>query len=288
MASELTPTQIISLGKICQVLAVTDRGRQNASKGGFLDERLPIMLYNERKAVEYVNNTNPGDPQLQFISNYYYELLAPYVPQAIQIQNNLAQSPPVITGPANQSGLVGFTAVFSVSVVSALPVTYQWFDFAGNPIPGATNSSYSFVNAQILDSGKTFFVKATNAAGQSVSNTATLTVTASITVQVYYGDTDYSAALLSGTDNVPYMFNFTILHNASLPVQFPGPVADKYIVVQYPDTEPTKINYNNPPIDSAAIPGFAFNATAFTGKKYVFSRAGNPFTVNSSNLLTLN
>jgi hypothetical protein len=236
----------------------------------------------ENYLLQNINNLNPSSPTLRGTAEYVLSLCGKYGVQAKNIANNLLQSPPIITGPSNQSGLVGFTAIFSVSVGSSLPVTYQWFDYLGNPIPGATNSSYSFVNAQLVDSGKTFFVKATNAAGQTVSGTATLTVTQSITGQWYAGGTDYSTLLAAGTDTVAYSGTFTITDGQPLVVPFPAGQFD-FIVVQYPVSQSVKTHYANPAggFDQAAVPGLALAVNTFGGNNYIFSN-GSPFGINNA------
>lgn len=288
MATEKTPLEIINIAKICQVLAITDRGFQNAVKGGILDERLPTMLYIERRVVEWVYNTNPGDPTLQGIANYLYSLCYPYAAKAQQIINNLAQSPPIITGPANQSGNVGFTAVFSVSVVSSLPVIYQWFDYLGNPILGATSSSYSLVNAQLVDSGKNFFVKATNAAGNTVSGTATLTVTVALTGSFAYMDIDPGPDLQANLDPFTYQSTFGITHNAQFVITLPGAsTPNKYLVIRVPDTESSKGTWSNTPLNNGSIPDAVFQtAITFGGSTYYYTRVAVSMDTSATLILS--
>lgn len=285
MAIEQTPTSAINIARICQVLAITDRGFNNALKGGQLDERLPIMLYNERKAVEWANTANPSDPTLQGMANYLYALCYPYAPKAQQIINNIAAGPPILTGPANQSGSVGFNAVFSVTVISATTTIFQWFQ-NGVAIPGATTASLTIFNAQLSQSGSTFFVVATNAAGSTVSGTATLTVSNALVGSFYQGSTDYSTLLLGGTDSVAYLGTFPITTGQPLNVTFPHLVSTEFIVVRYPGTETTKTNYLNPPPsgpDAGSIPSLALEGTSFGGFKYIFSRPGITFGLNNIN-----
>lgn len=276
MAVELTPTTIISLAKICQVLAINDRGFQNAFKGSYLDERLPIMLYNERKAVEWVNKTNPSDPTLQGMANYLYALYYPYLTQAQRIQNGIIVGKPIISGPNSITENVGQSTPFSVSVISATPVTYQWFR-NGVAIPGATGSAYTVVNAQLTDSGSTFFVKATNAAGQTVSGSATLTVTQAITGFLYYTPTDPGPTLLSNTDPFSYQSNFSITHNA--PISVPISVAaanNQFLVVKVPSTESAKSTWFNTNLNQGNIPppaDFVFaTPVTFGGFTYYFTK----------------
>lgn len=282
-----TPT-VIQIAKICQYLYNRALSKNRFYNGQQIDPNRPVLLYITRKDVEYLYNTNPSDAGLFKVASYLFGLCAPFIQQALQIINNLSASAPVITGPANQSVNVGGNATFSVSVVGSGPFTYQWYDFNGSPISGATSSSYTLPNAQLTDSGHTFFVRVVDSNGKSAtSSVATLTVTAVIIGQVYYGDMDYSTDLSNGIDNVPYIFTFNITHNAAFPIQFPVPISSKFIVIKYPNTEPVKNHYDNPPIDNGPIPGFAINSNSFGSSNYAFSRNGNPFTLNASNILTL-
>jgi len=88
----------------------------------------------------------------------------------------VALHPPAITsGPSPVSITAGSIATFNVSATGTAPLTYQWLR-GGSPIGGATSASYSLNNAQLTDSGSTFSVTVTNAAGTATSGTALLTV----------------------------------------------------------------------------------------------------------------
>jgi Immunoglobulin I-set domain len=76
----------------------------------------------------------------------------------------------------------GDAASFSVSAVSALPLTYQWYQAAPGtavftPIPAATSSTYTLPSADVSVSGSTYYVIVSNGVTLSVqSNTAALFV----------------------------------------------------------------------------------------------------------------
>lgn len=288
MATELTPIQVINLAKICQVLAVTDRGFQNATKGAFLDQRLPTMLYNERKAVEWVYSRNSADSGLQGIANYLYELCYPYIPRAQQIINNQSSVAPTITGPTNQSVTVGATATFSVSVTGTPPFTYQWF-LNGVAIPGATGSSYSKTNSQLSDSGGIYSVQVSNPAAPSgvFSQNATLTVSAALVGYFAYMDVDPSPDLQANIDNFTYQTTFNITHNSPFVITLPAPsTPNKYLIVRVPIGESLKTVWNNTILNNGNIPDSVWqNYLQFNSLTYYYTRVAA--SLDTSQTLTL-
>ncbi len=84
----------------------------------------------------------------------------------------------ITTHPQSQSATVGSTATFSVTVSGTAPFLYFWYK-NGTFIPGATSSSYTTPVLAISDNGNTYYCIVTNCSStfQSISNTATLTVT---------------------------------------------------------------------------------------------------------------
>lgn len=286
MANQFTIPQIINFAKISQYLAGNDKSSQLGLKSGSFIGNLEGLLYMEGYLLQNLYTLNPSSSTLRSTGEYVLSLCGKYLQKAISIANAVAIGPPVVSGPFSVSVNVGGNASFIVTATGAGPFTYSWFDYLGNPILGATSSSYTFLNAQLSDSGKTFFAKVTDANGQSVtSSTATLTVTASLVGYFYQGNTDYSTNLLAAIDNVTYLGTFPITTGQPFTVTFPHLGASEYIVVKYPSTEPTKTNYQNPPggIDSAAIPGLAWNITTIGASKYIFSRTGNAFSLNNIN-----
>ncbi len=278
---------IIKTADISEYLSSQKLAARNFYGEGPIDKRLSILLLMERTAVEWAYDMNPTDSTLVSTGEYLYALSAPYSIQAQVILSNITQSPPVITGPVDQSVTVGDNATFSVSVVSSLPVTYQWY-LNGSPIVGANSQTYTKTDAQLSDSGGQYSVIVANSAGSATSNTATLTVTAVNQGRFYWGDTDYSADINAGDNDVPYNGVFPYTPGQPLQVQFPAAAANfKYIAVEYPVTESTKTQYASPPIDSGIIPSIAFDNVKTIGSvKIIFSRSGNPFSQNTSNPVT--
>jgi hypothetical protein len=278
---------ILQVATICQYLSTGDIKQKNFSGDQIPNKTLPRLIRSIRKSVQWAFGINPSDPTLNGTGPYLWALCAPYSQTALNTISNVAEAAPTVTGPANDSVIEGNNASFTIGVTSSISYTIQWYK-NGSPIVGANALTYVLTDAQLTDSGSTFYASVTNAAGTVVSNTATLTVAASLIGYAYAGSADYSTELLSGTDDVPYQFTFPITHGDPLSIQFPGLVNAEYIVIKYPSTEGVKTQYNNLPIDSGAIPSIAWeNIATITSWNYAFSRTGNPFTLNSANLLGL-
>jgi Immunoglobulin I-set domain len=106
--------------------------------------------------------------------------------------NSANVAPAITTQPANQTVAVGQTAAFSVVATGTAPLTYQW-QRNSTPITAATSSSYTTPATTAADNGAQFRVTITNAAGNVISNAATLTVnlvgsTSAIDVVTYHYD----------------------------------------------------------------------------------------------------
>lgn len=80
---------------------------------------------------------------------------------------------PVITSSASNAPWIGGSiGTISVTVVSATPVTYQWFK-DGNPIAGAQSATLTIQNVQAADAGS-YEVAVTNAGGTTRGGASTL------------------------------------------------------------------------------------------------------------------
>jgi hypothetical protein len=86
-----------------------------------------------------------------------------------------ATAPIFTTHPAAQSAVEGTSVTFTAAAAGTAPITYQWRK-DGAPIAGATATTLTFVT-KVTDSGA-YTVAATNSAGTTVSNAATLTISA--------------------------------------------------------------------------------------------------------------
>ena len=282
MAQQFPIPTIIKFAQISQYLASNEKSSLTQLKSGSLIGNLDGLLYLEGSLLQNIYNLNPSGSTVRPTAEYVLSLCGKYLVKAQTILNNLSGSLPVITGPSNQSVLVGATATFSVSVTGTGPFFYQWYR-GGVLVPGATNSSIPIANAQLTDNGAQFFVTVTNATGTQVSGTAVLTVTASLVGQWYAGGTDYSTQLLAGIDSVAYSGTFPITDGQPFNVTFPIGQSD-FVVIKYPVSQALRIHYANPVggIDQAAIPGLAFDQNTFGGNNYTFSRNGNQFGINNT------
>jgi len=273
MPSEYTIPQILQIAKISQYLAANDRQAGLLLNSGSLVQQLPEILYTERTPFEYVYNLNPSDPNIRNVAEYILSLCGKYAQKALAIINGLTVGLPVLTGPVNQSVLVGQTATFSVSAAGIGPFSYAWF-LNGIIIPGATASSYLVANAQLIQSGGLYSVAVTNAAGAVFSNTATLTVTAAITGYFAYMDTDPGPALVANNDPFTYPVSFNIVHDSSFVITMPSAsTPNKFLVVKAPIGETVKDVWSNTPLNNGTIPDSVWESPLqFGGWTYYYTR----------------
>jgi hypothetical protein len=266
MSSELTPYNILNIAKICQYLSVNSVSVSNIYKGKATDERIARMIWAVKEGVQYRYDQNPNDSTLIATSNYLWSLLGRFQLIAQARLAILKAVPPVITGPVNVTVQVGGNATFQTSVSSSLPYTVQWYDQFNNTIPGATSTTYVFSNAQLTDSGKTFYMKATSASGTVSSSTAVLVVQSQITAYAWYGATDPYPALSAGTDNLPYQIQQNITHNNPITITWPlAAGSNQYQVIKVPGNESTKTTWFNTVLNNGVIPDPIFRTPTTIG-----------------------
>lgn len=97
---------------------------------------------------------------------------------ALTVQPVVPVAPSITTHPASRSVFAGGSTTFTVVATGTVPLSYQW-QKNGNPIHGATSSSYTISNVTPADAGN-YRVAVTNSVSTVTSNTATLTISASI------------------------------------------------------------------------------------------------------------
>jgi glucose/arabinose dehydrogenase len=122
--------------------------------------------------------SNPVDLQVGADGALYY--LARGTGSVFRVQFPATPTPPSITAhPSNQTVAPGQTATFSVGATGSTPLSYQW-QKNGADIPGANSSTYTTPPVTVSDHGAQYRVVVSNSAGSVTSNSATLTVTASV------------------------------------------------------------------------------------------------------------
>ncbi|MFN7141997.1 MAG: immunoglobulin domain-containing protein, partial [Limisphaerales bacterium] len=87
---------------------------------------------------------------------------------------SLAEPPSIILNPVSKTVTNGGGATFSVEVYASGPLRYQW-KFNGVNVPGATNSSVTFTNLTMANSGQVT-VEVSNDSGSITSLPAQLLV----------------------------------------------------------------------------------------------------------------
>lgn len=143
-------------------------------------------------------------------------------------------SPVINNQPQSLSVNLGANAAFNVIAAGGPPLYYQW-RFAGSDIPGATNNTYTQLNAQLADAGN-YTVVVTNYAGSITSTVAALTVNvtpAGIIAQWNFNsvpaDANTGTGLLTpslGSGTVSTIGGITTNFFAGDPVFDPAPTAD--------------------------------------------------------------
>src|SRR4029079_8089357 len=101
----------------------------------------------------------------QVLNHYFVGLVGVPASRAAPIINSQPQS---------QASYVGGTVPFSVSAVSALPMTNQLY-FGSTTLPGQTNATLLLANLQLTNAGN-YHVVVGNANGTTNSAVVTLTV----------------------------------------------------------------------------------------------------------------
>lgn len=287
MPSEFTISQIIQFQRISQYISANNKSSLMQLQSGSFIGILPKLLYMEGTLLQNLNSLNSGSPTLRGTGEYVLSLCGKYLVKAQQILNALAGTKPVLTGPANESTTVGTNAVFSVSAAGTGPFTYQWL-LGGLPIAGANSSSYTVVNPQLTQNGTLYSAAVSNAAGTTVSNQATLTVTATLVLSAYYSNIDPSPNINSQIDNFGYQFTIPITHNQPIAIPIPQAAANNmYWVWRVPNTEQVDNTWFNTVANNGQIPDFVFEAPASFGNyTYYYLRNATSFDYTQTLILS--
>ena len=90
-----------------------------------------------------------------------------------------AAEPEILAQPASQIIPVGATAMFSLGILGAQLLTYQWTS-NNVSLTGATNPTYTFTNVSLAASGSFYAVNVSNHLGSALSSNAVLAVVPAI------------------------------------------------------------------------------------------------------------
>jgi len=278
----------IAVAKVSQYLAAEDDMLKSKKENGSLasasfgnNMRYSRLLQMIRRSVEYTFNIDPTDETLNNTAFYMWSLCARYYVQANNtIVDGAFQAPFIITHPATQTIDSGDNVTFTVLAGGTPTLLYQWYK-DGVLMSGETGTSLTLTGVDAGDEAD-YTVVVTNDSGTVTSNVATLTVTASLLVYWWYGDTDYFTALSGGTDAITYLGSFAIVHNADISVPFPvGAENNKFEVVKVPIGESVKTVWYNTPLNNGTIPDSVFRANITIGSyRYYISR--NAMSIDST------
>ncbi len=158
----------------------------------------------------------------------------------LTVNTTSSGAPTIDPAPQSQTVSAGSNVTFSVGVSSATAVTYQW-QRDGVDLTGATSPTYTLAPAQESDSGSTWRVIATNAAGSTTSSSATLSVTAGLSSAPAITTQPVSQTVASGS-----MVTFTVAASGSPAPSFqwqrdgidiPGATADSHVLASVQTTD---------------------------------------------------
>jgi hypothetical protein len=115
-----------------------------------------------------------------------------------------ATAPTITTQPSSQTVNAGQSASFSVVANGTAPLTYQWQKLINGTwtnISGATSATFTVPSATASDAGS-YWAVVSNAAGQAISNTVTLTVNPATTSFNIFGNSTPAISVVNDTNAV--------------------------------------------------------------------------------------
>lgn len=180
----------------------------------------------------------PYTGELDEVALYNYPLSLNQITNHYQVGTNSitpAPTPPTFTQlptlPANVYS--GVPVTLSSQAIGSAPLFYQWVRAGAapiGPVPGATNSSYTFTPEYPADNNATFSVTVTNKIGSTNSPAVTLTVQTNINLlnnpfSITRRTAGYAAFRTVANGAEPISFQWYVLSN-SVATPIPGATAD--------------------------------------------------------------
>ncbi|HUA68740.1 MAG TPA: LamG-like jellyroll fold domain-containing protein [Candidatus Saccharimonadales bacterium] len=157
----------------------------------------------------------PYDGYVDEIAVYNYALSAAQVENHYEVGTNsirvLPTPPSFNVQPVDTNTYAGIPVTFTSQAVGSPTPTYQWTRVGSGPILNATNNTYTITPVYPGDDGAQFYVTASNSAGNTNSDTVTLTVETNLNV-VYNP--------FSITRRVGGYAAFRVVANGALPITY--------------------------------------------------------------------
>lgn len=159
----MTIPKIINIAKISQYLCIADI--EKSYQYGGVDRKLPNLLYNVRKSIEYWYDLDPTDTTLTTTANYLFALCGAYSLEAENITSSGGSVSPIL--PSS-----GYEYYEITATIGADSSTYT-----NQLLIGGLSLSFVILNNQVLSYGN----------GDFTFNNATGIITF-LTVSLFIGD----------------------------------------------------------------------------------------------------
>ena len=157
----------------------------------------------------------PYDGYVDEIAIYNYALSATQVTNHYAIGTNeirVLPTPPSFNAqPVSANTYAGVPVTFSSQAIGTAPISYLWTRVGSGPILNATNNNYTITPVYPGDNGAMFYVTASNSAGNTNSDTVTLTVQTNL--NILYNP-------FSITRRVGSWAAFRVVANGALPITY--------------------------------------------------------------------
>lgn len=111
-------TDIITWAKISQYLGEFYLSQNNLFRGRDLDPNYPVLIGMESEILEYMNNFNPTDANIDQVANYVYSITK-YIAQAKVIAGQGGTGGIVIPGTSTSATIVAINLEFEMGITTS-------------------------------------------------------------------------------------------------------------------------------------------------------------------------